>query len=33
AVASGKKTADKRAAIKDRAWQREKERTLKMTHR
>ena len=33
AVASGKKTADKRATIKEREWQREKERTLKMSHR
>jgi SsrA-binding protein len=33
AVASGKKTADKRATIKEREWQREKQRTLKNDHR
>lgn len=33
AVASGKKTADKRATIKEREWQREKQRTLKTNYR
>ena len=33
AVASGKKAVDKRATIKEREWQREKHRTLKLQQR